>query len=366
MITAKESLAGVAPYAPGRPIGEIKRKYGLSHVVKLASNENPLGASPKAVEAVKKSAADVFLYPDPDSFNLRTALASYHSLAADRFVFGTGSDGLIELICKTFLGEGDESIMPAPSFSLYALNVLSSGATPIEVPLDENWQYSPMAMLPYMNDRTKVIWLCNPNNPTGGIYTEEEQAAFLDKVPEDVLVILDEAYYEYATACDQYPDSIKQLQNRKNILILRTFSKIYGLAGLRVGYGMGDPAIISEMEKTRPPFNVCSAAQAAAEAALSDCDFVSRSLKENRENMAYLEEAFSAMGLSFVKSYTNFIAVDTKRDAKAVYQRLLELGYIVKGGHVLGMPGYLRVTVGTRKECEGFIEALKQVLKEMN
>lgn len=366
MITAKESLAGVAPYAPGRPIDEIKRKYGLETVIKLASNENPLGASPKAVEAVKNSATDVFLYPDPDSYNLRTTLSGHHGIASDHFVFGTGSDGLIELICKTFLGEGDESIMPSPSFSLYALNVLSSGATPIEVPLDENWQYSPMAMLPYITDRTKVIWLCNPNNPTGGIYTEEEQTAFLDKVPEDILVVIDEAYYEYAVACDKYPDSIKQLANRKNILVLRTFSKIYGLAGLRVGYGMGDPNIITQMEKTRPPFNVCSVAQSAAEAALLDSDFVDRSVKENRENMAYLESAFENIGLSYVKSYTNFIAVNTEKDAKSIYQRLLELGYIVKGGHVLGMPGYLRVTIGTRKECEGFINALKQVLEEMN
>jgi len=366
MITAKESLAGVAPYAPGRPISEIKRKYGLEHVVKLASNENPLGASPKAVAAVKETAADIFLYPDPDSFNLRKALSDHHGLAPEQFVFGTGSDGLIELICKTFLGEGDESVMPTPSFSLYALNVLSSGATPVEVPLDENWQYTPMALLPYITDRTKVVWLCNPNNPTGGIYTEKEQVEFLNRVPKDVLVVIDEAYYEYAAACSQYPDSIKELASRKNILILRTFSKIYGLAGLRVGYGMGDPAIIAEMEKTRPPFNVCCAAQAAAEASLTDSDFVARSLQENRENMAYLEEAFTAMGLSFVKSYTNFIAVNTKKDAKAVYTRLLELGYIVKGGHVLGMPGYLRVTIGTRKECEGFIAALKQVLEEMN
>jgi len=366
MITAKNSLAGVAPYAPGRPISEIKRKYGLEHVVKLASNENPLGASPKAKEAVKKTAEDVFLYPDPDSYNLRTALAGHHGLSPEQFVFGTGSDGLIELICKTFLGEGDESIMPAPSFSLYALNVLATGAKPVEVSLDENFQYSPLAMLPYVTDRTKVIWLCNPNNPTGGIFSEKEQTEFLERVPENILVVIDEAYYEYACHAEEYPDSLAQLKTRKNVLILRTFSKIYGLAGLRVGYGMGNSAVISEMEKTRPPFNVCSPAQAAAEASLSDCDFVNRSISENRKNLAYLENAFTAMGLSFVKSYTNFIAVNTGKDSKTVYERLLELGYIVKGGHVLGMPGYLRVTVGTREECEGFVNALKKVLEELD
>ncbi len=365
MIQAKKSLAGVAPYAPGRPISEIKRKYDLSHVVKLASNENPLGASPKAQEAVRRSAENVFLYPDPDSFNLRQALAAHHNLLPSQFIFGTGSDGLIELVCKTFLGEGDESIMPAPSFSLYALNVRSAGATPVEVPLNEGWQYSPLSMLPYITDRTRVIWLCNPNNPTGGIYTEAEQAEFLALVPKNVLVVIDEAYFEYACHAADFPKSLRLLETKKNVLILRTFSKIYGLAGLRVGYGMADPAIISELEKTRPPFNVCAPAQLAAEAALSDRMFVERSLLENKKNMTYLENAFRSMGLSYVPSFTNFIAVNVGYDAKTVYERLLTLGYIVKGGHVLGMPRHLRVTVGTQAECEGFISALTHVLDEM-
>ena len=255
--------------------------------------------------------------------------------------------------------------MPSPSFSLYALNVRAAGATPIEVPLTAEYQYSPLSLLPYITPKTKVIWLCNPNNPTGGMYTEKEQTEFLAKVPENVLVVIDEAYFEYACENAEYPNSLAQLKDKKNVLILRTFSKIYGLAGLRVGYGMGNAAIISEMEKTRPPFNVCLPAQKAAEAALCDADFVRRCLKENKENLAYLESAFQKLGLSYIKSATNFVAVNVRRDAKAVYQRLLELGYIVKGGHVLGMPGYLRVTVGTRQECEGFILALSQVLNEI-
>ncbi len=364
MVEAKKSLKDVEPYAPGRPMEEIKRRFGLSSVTKLASNENPLGASPKAKEAVKAASEDIFLYPDPDSFSLRQALAAHHGLPPEHFIFGTGSDGLIELICKTFLGEGDESIMPSPSFSLYALNVRASSATPVEVPTDENYQYDPSALLPYVTKKTKVIWLCNPNNPTGAIYGAEAQNAFLEKVPEDILVVIDEAYYEYACHEKDFPHSLQALHKHKNLIILRTFSKIYGLAGLRVGYGMADPAIIRELEKTRPPFNVCYPAQRAAEAALSDLDFVSRSLEENCENLRYLEGAFDEMGLSYVKSHTNFIAVDTKGDAKEVYEKLLSKGFIVKGGHVLGMPGYLRVTVGTRKQCEGFINALTQVLKE--
>ncbi len=365
MIKAKKSLSGVAPYAPGRPIEEIERKYGLSHVVKLASNENPLGASPMAVSAVEEAAKNVFLYPDPDSYALKQALASHHGISPENLIFGTGSDGLIELICKTFLSEGDESIMPTPSFSLYRLNVLSAGAVPVEVPLDENWQYSPLALLSHITDRTKVIWLCNPNNPTGGIYTEAEQTEFLANVPDDILVVIDEAYYEYACKAEAYPDSLKLLSTKKNVMILRTFSKIYGLAGLRVGYGMADSALITELEKTRPPFNVCMPAQKAAEAALQDSTFVEKSITENYENLKFLENAFSEMKLSFVPSYTNFIAVDVGCDAKIVYEKLLEKGYIVKGGHVLGMPHHLRVTVGTRAECEGFIDALKKVLTEI-
>ena len=222
-----------------------------------------------------------------------------------------------------------------------------------------------MDMLDYISDKTRIIWLCNPNNPTGGMYGQAEQEAFLKAVPDNILVVIDEAYYEYACGEKDYPDSFEALKNHKNIIILRTFSKIYGLAGLRIGYGITHSEIARELEKARPPFNVCLPAQEAAVAALGDGDFVSRSLKENKENKKYLENAFNEMGLSFINSATNFIAVDTGKDAKTVYEQLLARGYIVKGGHVLGLPGYLRVTIGTKEECEGFINTLKEVLKEL-
>ncbi len=361
----KNSLASVAPYAPGRPINEIKRQFGLSKVVKLASNENPLGASPKALEAANQCMQDVFMYPDPNAYALRQALSAHLNCLPENLIFGTGSDGLIELVCKTFLAEGDESVMPDPSFSLYELNVLAAGATPVKVALDENMQYNPAMLLAAITPKTKVIWLCNPNNPTGGMFTEKEQNDFLEKVPENILVVIDEAYYEYAAGNPAYPNSLAQLKNRKNILILRTFSKIYGLAGLRVGYGIGDSALTCELEKARPPFNVCSPALAAAEAALEDGEFLNQSLQVNEEGKAYLEEAFTKMGLPYVKTSTNFIAVNTKKDAKTVYEALLKKGYIVKGGHVLGMPGYLRVTIGTIEECKGFIKALSSVLESL-
>ncbi len=365
MIRAKQSLADVTAYAPGRPIDEIKRKFGLEKVVKLASNENPLGAPASARAAVKEAADNVFLYPDPDAYSLRVKLAKHLGVLPENLIFGTGSDGLIELVCKTFLEEGDECLMPHPSFSLYELNVLASGGVVKKVDLSENGAVSPEKLGEALTENTRILWLCNPNNPTGGMYTEKEQRALLAKVPDDCLIVIDEAYFEYAEGREDYPDSLALLGERDNVLILRTFSKIYGLAGLRIGYGIAPATLIAEMEKVRPPFNVCAPAQAAAMAALEDSDFVSRSLSENAANKAFLEQKFTEMGLSYLDSATNFIAVDTGRDAKCVFEKLLERGYIVKGGHVLGLPGYLRVTIGTKEECEGFCVALAEVLKEI-
>lgn len=365
MVKAKQALEAVAPYAPGRPVSEIKRQYGLTHVVKLASNENPLGASPRAKKAVESVADSIFMYPDPTAYDLRMALSARLNVAPEGFIFGTGSDGLIELICKTFLASGDEAIMPEPSFSLYELNVRSAGATPVKLSTDDAWRYNPTDMTALVTPKTKAVFLCNPNNPTGAAYSQAQQTALLQALSKDILVIVDEAYYEYACQAADYPHSLAQLAEYENLLILRTFSKIYGLAGLRVGYGIAAPSLIEQMEKVRAPFNVSLPAQTAAIASLDDIDFVNRSLAENEENKAFLETAFSQMGLSFVPSATNFIAVNVKHDAKTVYEALLARGYIVKGGHVLGMPGYLRVTVGTRAECEGFISALKEVLKSL-
>lgn len=365
MIQAKQSLEGVVAYAPGRPIDEIKRKFDLEKVVKLASNENPLGAPESARAAVRAAAEDIFLYPDPDAFSLREKLAEHLGVLPENLIFGTGSDGLIELVCKTFLEEGDECLLPDPSFSLYELNVLASGGVVKKVSLSENGAVSPEKLGEALTESTRILWLCNPNNPTGGMYTEKEQRALLEKVPDTCLIVIDEAYFEYAKDREDYPDSLALLKERDNVLILRTFSKIYGLAGLRIGYGIANAALISEMEKVRPPFNVCAPAQAAAIAALDDDDFVKRSLSENAENKAFLEQKFREMGLSYLDSATNFIAVDTGHDAKTVFEKLLAKGYIVKGGHVLGLPGYLRVTIGTKAECEGFCMALAEVLKEL-
>ncbi|MBQ3553212.1 MAG: histidinol-phosphate transaminase [Clostridia bacterium] len=365
MIKKKQSIQNIAPYPAGKPIDEVKRELGLDRVVKLASNENPFGCSQKAKEAMMKAVEESFLYPDGYSYELRMALSGHHNIAPEQLVFGTGSDGLIELICKAFLKEGDESVLPAPSFSLYESNVRAAGAVPVIVPCDLDFRMNLSAMAEAVTERTRVLWLCNPNNPTGLMYDACAQAKLLARVPDDVLIVLDEAYYEFACQEKDYPDSLKELAKRDNIIILRTFSKVHGLAGLRVGYGMAHPDIIAELERVRAPFNVNLVAQKGAVSALEDKDFVRYTVEENKMNRELLCRGFQKLGLSYLESATNFIAVNIEKDSKKAFEALLKKGYIVKGGHALSMPGYLRVSVGTKEECEGFLTALEEVLSEL-
>ena len=358
----KAALAGLAPYAAGKPVDEVKRELGLSRVVKLASNENPYGLSDAARTAIINAAAGSNIYPDGAAYSLRGALADRLGVGGDELIFGTGSDGLIELLAKTFLSAGDEAIMPDPSFALYNSNTLAAGAVPVKVPLRADYKMDLDAMADRITDRTRIIWLCHPNNPTGEISGGAELLRFLEAVPEDVLVVSDEAYYEFASGRDGYFESLAS--RRENLITLRTFSKLHGLAGLRVGYGIADAAVISELEKVRSPFNVNSLAQAAAAASLTDAAFAAMTLEKNAENMKYLCGRLDEMGLYHIPSYTNFIAVNVGMDSQKAFSALLSRGYIVKGGHVLGMNGFLRVTVGTREECEGFINALSEVISE--
>ena len=364
MIKEKKCIQQIAPYPAGKPIDDVKRELGLTTVVKLASNENPFGCSEKAKAAMADAVLQSSLYPDGYCYELRTALADKHHLDKSNFAFGTGSDGLIELICKAVLEQGDESIIPSPSFSLYETNVRAAGATPIIISSGKDYRVDLSAMADAVSERTKIIWLCNPNNPTGLIHTADEQSLFLQSVPKDVLVVLDEAYYEFAAEEKIYPNSESLLAKHDNIIILRTFSKVYGLAGLRVGYAMAKEEIISQLERVRAPFNVNLIAQRGATAALEDIEFVKNTVSYNRENREFLCRGFDRLGLTYLKSYTNFVAVNIKRDSKIIYEALLRKGYIVKGGHALGMPGYLRVSVGTKCECEGFLTALEEVLNE--
>jgi len=346
----------ISPYVPGKPISDVQRELGLTHVIKLASNENPFGCSEKVKQAVAESVSGIALYPDGNATLLRESLAQRLGLKADQLVFGAGSNEIITFIAQVFLSEGDESIFAHPSFVWYETAVRATGANPVMIPLKEH-KHDLEAMKNAINEKTKIIWLCNPNNPTGTIITREEQDAFLKAVPADIVVVLDEAYYEFARGED-YPESLPLLDQYPNLIILRTFSKAYGLASLRVGYGAASSEMISYLNRIRPPFNVNTLAQTAAAAALDDQEFVAKTLSENQQGLAALYSAFDQLKLNYVKSRANFIWVETPLPSGEMFQRLLRKGVIVRPF----MGNWLRITVGTAEENKILIQALSEVL----
>ncbi|WP_138492949.1 histidinol-phosphate transaminase [Paenibacillus pinistramenti] len=357
----KPQIVNLPVYQPGKPIEEVKKELGLQDVIKLASNENPFGSSPKVLDAIQKELANISLYPDGSAAELTQALAAHFGLNKDQFIFGCGSDEVICLIARAFLLPGDENIMADQTFSVYKSNADIEGAVSIEVPL-VNGVHDLDAMLAAITDRTKVIWVCNPNNPTGTLVSSEELNAFLAKVPDRILVVLDEAYAEYVTD-GTYPDSLSLLKQYKNVVVLRTFSKIYGLASLRIGYGMGDAAVIKLINQVREPFNTSRIAQAAALAALGDQTFVEDCRRSNSEGIAYLNQEFDRLGLEYFPAHGNFIMVDVRSSAKEMFQSMLKLGIIIRSGFEK-YPNHIRVTVGSSEQNQKFIAALEQVLKQ--
>ena len=348
----------ISPYVPGKPISDVQRELGLTHVIKLASNENPFGCSDKVKQAVAESISSLALYPDGNATLLREALAQKLGLKEDQLVFGAGSNEIITFIAQVFLAPGDESIFAHPSFVWYETAVRSTGAQPVVVPLKEH-RHDLEAMKNAITDKTKVIWICNPNNPTGTIITREEQDAFLQAVPTNVVVVLDEAYYEFARGED-YPESLPLLQKYPNLIILRTFSKAYGLASLRVGYGAASSEMVSYLNRIRPPFNVNTLAQIAAAAALEDQDFVAKTVAGNKKGLAALYSAFDRLKLNYAKSHANFIWVETPHPSGEMFQRLLRKGVIVRPF----MGGWLRITVGTGEENSALVQALEETLND--
>jgi len=362
MVKHRKTVETLEPYRPGKPISEVKRELGLTDVIKLASNENPLGCSPKAVEALIKWTNEVSLYPDGNCTELRNALAEKFKLDPGQFLFGAGSDQILEIIAQTYINPGDSTITGWPSFSRYEAVTRIMDGNIIRVPLTRDYRFDLDGILNSITDTTRIIWVCNPNNPTGTIITAEEQKAFLKKVPRHVLVVLDEAYYEYARGGD-YPESTALLDEYDNIIILRTFSKAYGLAGLRIGYAISNKEIIEFLNRVRGPFNVNAAAQAAALAALGDQEFVQRSVQNNEEGKRYLYQAFEEMGLEYIPTHTNFIMVNVEKNSVEVFKALLQKGVIVRSGDIFDMDNWLRVTIGTPEQNRRFIEALKEVLQ---
>lgn len=362
-MNAKESLKGLGVYQPGKPIEEVQREYGLERVIKLASNENPFGQSRRVWEAIEKAKDQLQLYPEGDAPELKEAVAEQVEVDPRRLIFGSGSDEVIRLLTRAYLEPGDEAVMSQRSFIRYKSNVLIDGGVPVEVPTKDGYHDLP-AMLEAITDRTKLVFLCNPDNPTGTIFTEEQLESFLDQVPPHVLVVLDEAYAEYVEHPD-YPDSISQLDYNPQIVVLRTFSKIYGLASLRIGYGIGHPDVINELHKVRDPFNVNRLAQYAAKAAIEDQSFVRYCRIQNSIGKKMIMEKLSELGFSYYEPHGNFILFDTKRPAEEGFQALLQRGIIVRPGSQLGYPTHLRVTIGTKEENEEFLKALTEWTEEI-
>jgi histidinol-phosphate aminotransferase len=356
--SAPAYIRQMAPYQAGRPIDEVAREYGLNEndIVKLASNENPLGMPASARHAIALAASELGRYPDANGFELKRALARRYQVAEACITLGNGSNDVLELVTHTLLSKGDEAIYAQFSFIVYALATQAVGAKAVVVPA-KDFGHDLDAMAAAISDKTRLIFIANPNNPTGTFLAPQAIEAFLAKVPSQVVVVLDEAYNEYLSPELQF-DSSLWLKRFPNLVVSRTFSKAYGLAGLRVGFALASPELTDLMNRVRQPFNVNSLAQAAAVAALADVDFLQRSAKLNREGLALMEHGFERMGLPYVKSYGNFILVKVG-DAKAVNEKLLRAGVIVRPVAGYGLPEWLRVSIGLPQENQRFLDALQ-------
>lgn len=354
-------IRSLIPYAPGKPIEEVEREYGIVGSVKLASNENPLGPSPRAIQALRERLHQLHLYPDGDCFYLKQGLAAKLGVSPDRLIFGNGSNELIELAVRTFMRPGDEAVMANQAFVIYRLVVQAAGGSCRIVPL-RNFTHDLEMMAAAITRRTRIVFLANPNNPTGTIYRRKEWEGFLGRITPEILLVVDEAYFEYVTDAD-YPDSLSYSGEARALLTLRTFSKLYGLAGLRIGYGIGPKGPIDLMHRVRQPFNVNAAAQWAALAAIEDRDHVQRSLAVNREGMDYLEEEIAKLGLEQIPSQANFILVRVG-DGERVYNEFLRRGVIVRPMGAYDFPEHIRVTIGTSEENSRFISELRAIIKE--
>ncbi|EKF73481.1 histidinol-phosphate aminotransferase [Alcanivorax hongdengensis A-11-3] len=359
---ANDGIQQLKPYEPGKPIDELERELGLTDIVKLASNENPLGPSHKALDVLRHGLGDLHLYPDGAGFGLKAALADSLNVATDQLTLGNGSNDILDLVARAYLQPGDEAIFSEYGFAIYPLVTLACSAKPVMVP-SNLYGHDLAAMADAVTDNTRVIFVANPNNPTGTWFNAHALDEFLSRVPERVIVVLDEAYFEYVEE-SHYPNGIDRLQKYPNLVVTRTFSKIHGLAGLRVGYGISSPQIADVLNRIRQPFNVNTLALRAAEAALGDNDHLENSRSENTTGLVQIAEGLDQLGLEQIPSVANFIAFDCGRPAQGVYEALLREAVIVRplGGY--GMPNHLRVTVGTSRENERFLIALKKVLAD--
>lgn len=362
MLQIKEQLRGLPSYKPGKPIEEVQKEFGLEKVVKLASNENPFGSSPKAAEAIQAMAANTAIYPDGYAATLREAVANKIGVEQDQLIFGNGSDEVIQFLCRALLTPETNTVMAKPTFSQYKLNATIEGAQLREIPVIEG-KHDLDGMLAAIDENTRIVWVCNPDNPSGTYINKDDFTQFLKRVPNHVLVVSDEAYAEYVRASD-YPDTISLVNEFSNLIVLRTFSKAYGLAGLRVGYGVTNSEFALSLDPVRPPFNNSTFAHAAAIAALQDDEFLQESVRKNSEGLAQFEAFCEKHNLYYYPSQANFILIDFKKSGDEVFDYLIKRGFIVRSGEALGFPTCVRITVGNKEENEELFSVIEEMLSK--
>lgn len=357
----RDAVLGLRAYKAGKPISEVKRELGLNDIIKMASNENPLGCSPEVQKVIANLSGGVNIYPDASNYELKKVLSEELGVASSRIFCGAGSDLLIRVICSLFVNPGDETIMPEVSFQRYEDGTGIMGGRIVKIPM-KNHKIDIDETIKAVNDKTRVVWLCTPNNPTGPIIPSKELLHALDSIPRDVVVVVDEAYREYVTNED-YLDTVPLLDKYENMIILRTFSKAYGLAGLRLGYGIASEEITQYMNTLIGPFDTNIIVQSAAIAALRDKEFLKKVVEENKRGKLYLYKEFERMGLEYIVTEANFIMVNVNKDDKAVFNDLLKRGIITRPGYLFGMNNWLRVSIGTMSQNEKFIRELENLLK---
>lgn len=358
----KKQLLTLTPYQPGKSVDDVKKEYQLDEIVKLASNENPFGCSESVKAAMSKIAEEFALYPDGYAGELRYKVAEKLSVDPDQLIFGNGSDNLIQMLSRAMLSPETNTVMALPTFSQYKHNAIVEGTEIREVPLKDG-QHDLDSMLAAIDEKTAIVWLCSPNNPTGTYIQKNELLRFLAAVPSGCLVVLDEAYFEYVTAEDYY-DAIELVNQYDNLIVLRTFSKIYGLASIRVGYGIAHQQIIRSLEPIREPFNTNRFGQMVAMAAIEDQQFVQQCNEANRVGLEMFYRFCDEQELEYYPSQGNFILIDFQENGDQVFQSLLKKGYIVRSGVPLGFPTSVRITVGSKEQNEGVLAAIHQHLQE--
>ncbi len=361
---SRRAIWNIIPYEPGKPISEVQREYGLKDVIKLASNENPLGPSPKAVKAIQEALHEMHLYPDGGGYYLKQKISEVFDVTPANIVIGNGSAELVELITESFIGEGDEAVIGRQAFFKYRIAVQIMNGVTVWAPMPD-YKHDAESMLAGITGRTRVLFIANPNNPTGTLMEKDEVEFLMNNVPERVLVVFDEAYYDFRDH-DRYPDTLKYVKEGRSVVILRTFSKSYGLAALRIGYALTTEPVIQAMNAVREAFNVNSLAQVGALAALDDHEFLARGLKNNREGRDYFYRELDRIGLEYVPTEANFVLIKTTLPGRQLFLEMLKKGVVIRPVDGYGLPGHVRVSIGLPSETERFFHECEKVLKERN